>query len=249
MKFNKHQYLEDNKKVIQMIKNTHAWETTEGFLADGIISPDVYEKQKVKILTILAETYGYNNDKDKYSVEDQLEEDVLALGSHQVKTTRNLTSLLWLIFKSIDMGRELNRDEFPELLKINNENFDTLQNVLSRIAYINAKKASNPAINSTRFKYDDIFHSIGKNYDILKMQIDSICPDLIIVCSDPVFEGLCNWELIGGEEIKDIKDTVQINSLGQKVIWLSHPSYITDWGYDGIFNMYKTIIKSILTSN
>lgn len=244
MEFDKRKYLENNKKVIQMIKATHEWETTEGFLADGIISPDVYEKQKVKILIVLAETYGYSNNKGKDSIENQLAKDVLALGSSKVKTTRNIATLLWLIFKSIDSGRELNREELPKLLEI--KYFQELQNVLSRIAYINVKKASNPGVDSIRFNKDDIFFSAKRNYNILKLQIESICPDLIIACSESVFGGLWNNDLIGEEEIKYEKNIIQINNLGQKIIWLSHPSYVADWGYDGIFSTYQIIIKSLL---
>jgi hypothetical protein len=75
MKFDKQQYLNDRQQVIQLIKNTHKWDTTEGFIADGIINPAIYEGEKIKILVLLAESYGYHKD-GMIDIEDQPEEDI-----------------------------------------------------------------------------------------------------------------------------------------------------------------------------
>ena len=48
------------QNVIQLIKQTHSWDTTEGFIADGLFNPEEYLKSKIKIAFILGESYGYD---------------------------------------------------------------------------------------------------------------------------------------------------------------------------------------------
>ncbi len=74
MSFNKEKYKSEKQNVISLIKQTHDWEKTEGFIADGIINPDIYANQKIKILVLLAESYGYDG-HGIVDIEDQEEDD------------------------------------------------------------------------------------------------------------------------------------------------------------------------------
>lgn len=53
--------------------------------------------------------------------------------------------------------------------------------------------------NSRTTRQDDgeIYSSAARNKDILQLQISSIAPDLMIVCSDDVFNGLIDNGLLG----------------------------------------------------
>ena len=53
MHFDKAAYKKAKERIISLIKGSHDWENTEGFIADGVICPAVYEKQPLRILCIL----------------------------------------------------------------------------------------------------------------------------------------------------------------------------------------------------
>ncbi len=76
MQFDRTKYLSARQEAINLIKQTHNWGHDEGFIADGIICLDTYEKQELKILVILAESYGYSHSK-MVNIEEQLEEDIM----------------------------------------------------------------------------------------------------------------------------------------------------------------------------
>jgi hypothetical protein len=246
--FDKINYAEIKQQVIERIKKTHKWETTEGFIADGVICPDTFQKEKVRFLVILAESYGYSAN-GLVDIEDQPEDDILGVGDVKRQTPRKISALLWLVFQSLDLQKELLCDDIPHLFKGTNENYNRFQKTLARIAYINVKKASRPietfGNNATRLNYSEIYNSGCKNKDILQLQINSIKPHFIIVCSDPVINCTFDMGVIGGKIDKTKKWQVQINELGQKIIHVSHPNFLTDWGYDGIFETYQIIFKSL----
>ena len=245
MNFNKGLYKQEKSKVIEIKKKTHDWENTEGFIADGIINPDIYEKEQIKVLVILAESYGYNDCGEK-EIEDQPHKDIMGLGTSNGQTPRKIASLLWLLFISFERGEKIIFDDFLklELLKVNDTNYSELQNVLSRIAWINVKKASKQVDdNNTDQDYVEIYNSAFKNEEIITKQIISIAPDLIIICSAPVFDSLNEMELLG-IELKDKKYLIQKNMNGQRIIYVSHPSYFRDWGYKGIYNTFEIIYNS-----
>src|SRR6186713_758404 len=106
MKFDKLKYQQTRQEIINLIKQTHAWETDEGFIADGIICPDIYEKEELKILVILAESYGYSHSQF-VDIEEQPDEDILGVGNPDVQTPKKIGALLWLLFNSIENGQEI----------------------------------------------------------------------------------------------------------------------------------------------
>lgn len=248
MPFDKEKYKIEKKKVIDLIKQTHDWEKTEGFIADGVINPYVYQDQKIKVLVLLAESYGYN-EHGLVEIEDQEDDDILGVGHPNRQTPKKISALLWLLFQSIDIGRELQWQDFPNLLETNDVNYKMQQSVLSRIAYVNVKKASKPISDwgngATRLDYSEIYNSCVRNQEVLKIQIDSIRPDLIIVCSDPVYEGVYDLSLLGEEIEMNKKYTIQVNEHGQRIIHVSHPGYLQDWSYRGIFETYQIIFRGL----
>lgn len=248
MNFDIENYNMTKQIVIDKIKSTYKWETTEGFIADGLISPKIYSNQELKIICLLAESYGYDECL-MVDIETQLEDNILGVGVPARKTSTKLSALLWLIYKSIENKKKLTWDDFPFILRGNDENTELLQDAISKSGWINVKKASKH-INkwgngATRQNYHEIYSHAFKNKEILEYQIKSTCPNLIIVCSNPVFDSLNEMELLG-EGIKNQKFVLQQNRLNQFVIYVTHPGYFKDWGYEGIFKTFNIIYDGLM---
>lgn len=177
MKLDKLKYQQTRQEIINLIKQTHAWETDDGFIADGIIRPDIYEKEKLKILVILAESDCYSHSK-LVDIEEQPDQDIMGVGNPKVQTPKKIAALLWLLFKSIENGKEIEWKDFPNFLEINDYNYTQLQNALSKIAWINIKNASknidDEESNTTRFDYMEIYNEGVRNKKILELQINPL---------------------------------------------------------------------------
>ena len=200
MQFHRNKYLLARQDVINLIKQTHNWENDEGFIADGIICLDTYEKQELKILVILAESYGYSH-SGMIDIEEQPKEDIMGVGNPTVKTPKKVAALLWLLFKSFQLGRKIDYNEFPKLLQKRDGNYAELQSVLSRIAWINVKKASKIIDDedniTTRLDYMEIYNACKRNRELLDIQIQSIQANLVLIFSDPVIHSLYDNKLLG----------------------------------------------------
>ena len=248
MKFDLKKYRKAKQKAIELIKNSHNWETTEGFIADGLISPEIYNKQDLKIICLLGESYGYDECKIT-EIETQLEKNVLGVGYPSRKTGTKIPILLWLIYESIKNHEKIKWDDFPNLMRSNEENINILQNAISKSAWINVKKASRHiedwGNDATRQNYNEIYKHSLRNEEVLKVQIESMSPDLMIVCSDPVFNSLYDMGLLGQGVEQNQKYVLQTNSSGQKVIQVNHPSYFRDWGYKGIYEIFEIIYDGL----
>jgi hypothetical protein len=244
MEFNKKNYIETKNKVDELIKQQLDWKNGEGFILDGIVCPDIYEKQDLKVLVMLGESYGYA-DTSGLSIEHQPKDDILGVRDSKKKTARKIPALLWPVFQSLEEGKKMTFDDCPDFFLNNDEYYKDLQNTLSKIAWVNVKKISRD--DGTKQDYKEIYDSCFINSEILKLQIDSISPDLIIVCSDPVFDGLYDAELLG-EGIDYKKNVIQTNHLGQKIIQVNHPGHFGSWGYESIYKLYETIYESVLNN-
>src|ERR1700722_10771367 len=132
--FDKAAYQTANYRIIDMIKNSLDWRNTEGFIADGVICPDEYEKQPVRILCILAESYGYEG-----CGMTPISSDVLGVAKRDVMTPRKLATLLWLLEHSFQQGSKVKWDDMPWLFR--KDKTEELNNSLSKVAWINVKKA------------------------------------------------------------------------------------------------------------
>jgi len=250
MRFDINYYKETRHAVIDKIKSTHDWENTEGFLADGLISPEIYNKADFKIICFLGESYGFDK-CGVVDIETQIEKNILGVGHPRRHTPTKISILLWLLYESMNRNEKVKWDEFPCLMKSSDINTEILQNAIAKSAWINVKKASKHiedwGNDATRQTYTEIYEHSLRNKEILKLQLDSTSPDLMIICSDPVFDSLLEMDLLG-RNIERVKYKVQKNEFGQLIIFVNHPSYFTDWGYDGIYITFEIIYEEIKKS-
>jgi len=233
--FNRAFYDNSQKEVQELIRETLSdWKNTNNFLVDGIRNIDAYEQQQLKVLVLLGEPYGFDK-CGTVSIVGKMFNDLAMDGIKKVPSNRKVGALLWLIFKSIQENRALSPDSVGKLFTKHNE----LLQALEKAAWVNVKKQFNNS-GSSRQSNQEICEHAKKNEAVLRKQIKSISPDLIIVCSNPVIESVINMRLLGDVALKT-KNVVHQNSDGQKIIHVSHPSYYPHWGYNGIFNTYKII--------
>jgi len=228
--------------VIDIIKATHQWNTTEGFIADGLICPESYKKSNFKIAVLLGESYGYD-ECGVTDIERQVSNDILGVHNYKVKTPRKVSALVSLIFESLQKKELLTREQLPRLFLGDSANLSRLCEYIKNIAWINVKKASRHY--GTRQNPSEIYRNAKRNEEVLKLQVQSIDPDLMIVCSAPVFNSLFDMKLLGENIQSGKKCKVQVNTSGKYMIELSHPSYCKDWGYDGLYQIYKAIVTGV----
>jgi len=234
--FDKTAYRAAKDRIIELIKNSHDWKNTEGFIADGIICPNEYEKQSVRILCILAESYGYDGCEVTY-IETQPIDDVLGLSNPTVQTPRKLSTLLWLLQQSFEQGSKIKWDDMPWLFTINKDNTDKLQKTLSKVAWVNVKKASQPI--GTKMDPEEVYVHALRNQTILCEQIQIISPHLIIVCGAVAFHALNEMKLLGSEVVSGQKWKIQDVNDGPLVLEVSHPS--TWRGYEKLYGNFEDI--------
>ena len=241
-------YQAAKQKVIAGIKALHPdWAKTEGFLMDGVFCTEVYAQQRLRVLVILSESYGYAESGDKYDyVQQAIDNDIIGLREPQVKTPRRIAALLWLLLYSLDAGAPIDYDAWDWQLQVNSKTTAELQATLSRIAWINVKKVSRA--EGTAQDHDEIFDSVEKYRSLLQIQLDSIAPHLILVCGNPVFWALQSSQLLSKDPMEAEKWTVQTNHLGQKFMWVTHPSYSRDWGYEAIYETFKILWASLASA-
>lgn len=238
--FDRVAYLAANDRIIALIKNSHNWQDTEGFIADGVICPDEYEKQTMRILCILAETYGYDG-CGMTSIEAQCNEDIMGLANKAVQTPRKLSTLLWLLQRSFEQESKVERHDMPHLFSISKENTDLLQKTLKKVAWINVKKASQPS--GSKMDSEEVRTHALRNQGILQQQIQTISADLIIVCGEVVFRALHEMNLFGSEVVLGRKWEIQSGNGGQRVLEVSHPS--TWRGYEKLYGRFESIYAQL----
>src|ERR1035441_7476212 len=132
-------------------------------------------------------------------IEDQGKDDILGLRNRTVQTPRRLATLLYLLQRSSESGVKVTPEEwkeFPRLLAPSDEKSTAiLQDALSKVAWINVKKASNG--NGTKLDAAECGAHASRNKEILRQQIEAIAPNLIIVCGEDAFRALCEMGLLG----------------------------------------------------
>ncbi|MDD5020924.1 MAG: hypothetical protein PHR82_02165 [Endomicrobiaceae bacterium] len=260
--FNIDTYAKSKQDVIDIIKSTHDWEHTEGFIADGLIDPIEYDKTQNKIIVFLSESYGYDECRMKDITEQSEYEpksnpkdekyNLLGIGHRNKQTSNKIPILLWYIHNHFNDDIVKESDGYlkknDSMLKKTIENKKQLQNALKKSGWINVKKASKHieenAKNKTRQNYNEIYNAVEKNREILTEQLNSTSPNLIIACGNPVIDGLIDNGIIPLKQ-KKIKNKLMIIENGQKIFFVSHPSYFKDWNYNNIYNMYKEIVNNI----
>lgn len=242
MQFDKAAYKTAKERIINLIKSSHDWEKTEGFIADGVICPDVYGVQSMRILCVLAESYGYE-ECEMVDIEEQPSKDHLGVGNSVVKTPRRLAVMLRLLFRSLESSSKIPREDMLELLGTDAESVALNQETLSKIAWINVKKASNP---ETRLDAEKAQQHAERNRDILQEQIATISPHLILICGRDAFASLLHMGLLGPSACEGKSWQLQSIPYGAKFIQISHPAYPADWNsYDAIYRNYERIHEQL----
>lgn len=242
MNFDKTAYQASRERVIRLIKASHDWENTEGFIADGVINPDIYASQPLRVLCVLAESYGYD-ECGMVDIEEQPQSDLMGVGNPAVKTPRRMAAMLGLLFLS--MQRDGTKPSFDEwrtlsLLGTAAESIATHQSTLSKIAWINVKKASNP--RGTELDPEDAHAHALRNKAILQEQIASVAPHLMLVCGRDAFASLLNLGLLAPQTAA--AGLWQLHSMpdGTRLIKISHPAYFPDWGsYEAIYRNFERL--------
>lgn len=236
-------YRASKERVIQMIKSSHDWEKTEGFIADGVINSEVYASQPMRVLCVLAESYGYD-ECGMVDIEDQPCSDLMGVGNPEVKTPRRMAALLRLLFYSVErFGAKVSRDEWdqmPRLLGTSLESIAMHQDTLSKIAWINVKKASNP--HGTKLNKTEVHAHAQQNRAILEEQIVAIAPHLVLVCGRDAFVPLLQLGLLGPSASEGKLWRLQTAPDDTHLMEVSHPAYFPDWGsYEAIYRNYERL--------
>lgn len=240
MNFDIQAYRASKDRVIRLIKASHDWEKTEGFIADGVINPNVYALQPRRILCVLAESYGYD-ECGVVDIEMQAQSDLMGVGNSEVKTPRRLAALLRLLLLSAERGGlPVSEDEWnqiPRLLGTNETCVAMHQDTLSKVAWINVKKASNP--RGTRLVPAEARAHARRNKAVLQEQIAAACPHLILICGQDAFASLLDMQLLGSPPSQGALWQMQSITDETKFMQLSHPAYFPDWGsYKAIYQNY-----------
>lgn len=229
----------------EMIQATHDWEGEEGFIADGVICPEVYATQPLRILCVLAESWGYEH-CGMTNIERQPADDIFGLANRKAQTPRKLAALLWLLQQSLERGTAITRDEFPRLFTINQANTAALQNTLSKVAWLNIKKASHA--DGTAMIDAEVAEHAARNGPILRKQIEAIKPDLIIIGGNITFISMHRLKLLPDGVEMGRKWQVQQPADGPTILEVTHPR--SWWGYKKLYNhflqVYETLAKPAL---
>ena len=172
-------YRTTRKEIEQLLKTNHCnWETDEGFILDGILDPIEYSKQKFKVLFILGEYYDHEKDK-MIDIEEQPKNDFWRVGLQRFKTAKAIPFLLRYIYiYEKDVPKDIDKGFF----KASEENKNELQKHFKKGAVIDIKKVS-ASKEKNKMDEKEILKAAEKDRDILIKQIESISPDLIVICS------------------------------------------------------------------
>lgn len=252
MNFDKAAYRITKERINGLIKDSllGCGENPEGFISDGVICPDVYEKQGVRILCVLAESYGYDGNEIMTNIEDQMKEgksgDILGLNKSTVKTPRRLAILLYLLQRSANDGSKVMLSEFEKmrLFEFSAKNTEILQDALSKVGWINVKKASRG--NGTKLNAAEVDTHAHRNQEILRQQIEAIAPNLIIVCGEAAFRSLYSMKLLGPDVVLGRKWKRQDVNGSQCVFEVTHPGYYKWGGYGYIYESFNKIYDQIV---
>ena len=234
------EYRQQIQHCHELIKATHDWEGEEGFIADGVICPEVYAQQPLRILCVLAESYGYEH-CGMTPIEHQGEDDLLGLTNSDVKTPRKLATFLWLLQQSLEQGRALTWDEFPNLFGINPEKTAALQGALSKIAWVNVKKASRA--NGTKMDEAEVAEHATRNEAVLRKQIEAIKPHIIIIGASITFVSMHRLNLLpeGVELARNWQ--VQQPTNGPTTLEVTHPQ--SWWGYQKLYDRFLQVYEAL----
>jgi len=167
----------------------------------------------------------------------------MGLGSPSVKTVRRLASMLWLLQSSLEIGVKHNGQDLPRFFRTDDENVARLQSVLSQVAWVNVKKASRA--EGTKMIPHEVHEHALRNKEILRKQIASCAPHLVIVCGEVPFRALHGLQLLRNNIELGQRMQLQVGDSLPWVLETSHPAYRV-WGwYKGLYDIYYTIYDQL----
>ncbi len=241
MSFDIQSYVASRKRMIEELNQRHE---NEPVLIDGVICPEVFAEQRIRILCVLAEPYGYEDD-DKPDVEMISSKDVLGLLDPKVKTTRRLAALLLLLQHTLETGAIVAKEdwwEWPDLLRKDVEP-DKKLGALRKIAWVNLKKVCNET--SSRLVPAIVHQHACANKQLLLEQFRTIKPHVVFVCGRDAVSLTRELDLLSPCAELAASDRLQPNGIGLCIVEMTHPGARSGWGYAGIYERYISIHHSI----
>jgi hypothetical protein len=240
--FNIENYRQEKEQIVKEIKKSLPdWKNTQGFIADGLLSPEEYARQTFKVLFILGEYYDHEKD-GMIDIETQPETDFWRIGKSKYRTAKTVPFLLWYIYKYHGAeAMEIKRDFFIT----SEENTKELQLYFKKAGVIDIKKES-ATMTGNRQTDERISDAAKKNRDILIRQIESMSPDLIIVCSNAVRDSIIREKILvfpdyPGKKSIPTNEIIHDNK-NRYVIFTTHPRL---WSYADVHSIYHKIAPYI----
>lgn len=185
-------------------------------VTDGVIDREAYFNAKPRLMFVLKEA----NSEDSWSYIDKFTK------KDWLDRCNSLASIRRVIYTSYGILKSENKDwsDFPW------SNEEECQSVLREIAFINIKKSPGGSTsNPTAIK-----EAYQKHRDLLKLQINTYDPDIIIFCNTMNFVELSDFKGLEGAECKISEQNNHYYYVNDKLyIHAYHPSYMkfTDEGY------------------
>jgi hypothetical protein len=207
------------------------------FMLDGAFSPVLYAEAPIKITSVLAEPYGYDEEDGIVDIRGQPEKNVIGFPS--IQTPLKLSALYWMLFTSMEKGEKILYKDMPFLFSRNNPYIEEQKGFLHATAWVNGKKLPNDQI---RCVPSDVYNHTYEHAEILAQQFNYLAPDLLIVSQKQVIDGLCNRGIFGEKISRELNKVVLMKS-GTRLIFTKHPSA---WvSYQQLYDVYEAIWQSL----
>lgn len=215
-----------------------------GFVLDGPIDPERWfsNKQKLKVLFLLKEAYGYNED-EFYNIMESPDSYNAAKTNKQITRLSFALNKVYKIFESSKVSYISDENLFqlidPIYDEMHSKKIHDIKNSYLDIAIIEVKKISGLS-KSTDI---DIRKHSKENAEFLTRQIQFLQPN-IIICGGPIV-----WTSLKEDLNVFKKDSFSTNEKGvfknDGIIVYNtyHPSFSGFNDYDCIFDIMKSIIK------
>jgi hypothetical protein len=159
---NKEEYEKESKKLLNKWKQLDHHKN-KGFVSDGIVDFDEWEKADQKILVVLKEAYG---DKKQWKLTDLIGDD----DREKIKNYPHYK----MLSKWLYVLHNTTHDKLPE--SIEDIDPDLADSYLLSCAVINIKKSSGKSTSNN----NEIYDYAVQDKDFLKKQIDLINPQIVL---------------------------------------------------------------------
>lgn len=156
---------------------------------DGVMKPELYFKKQIRLAWMLKEPYDFENGTgggwDYF--------DMFPDGENLYETQFNKGhKSTWhpMIYVSYGIHNNFQKWENMEYIRDKNE----MCEIVREVAFVNSQKL--PAKGFTNTKFSDLWESINKYSDLLKMQIDLLNPNVLIFANTiELYEAILDLDL------------------------------------------------------